>query len=463
MKIQRDISKAKNELQTAEDLTGETQTMFRAYEQELLANNALDFDDLLEKPVRIFQQNPETLEKYASNIHYILIDEYQDTNVSQYMMVKLLGKRHGNVTAVGDDQQSIYKFRGSDFRNFLTFERDWQGATIVELGQNYRSTGTIVNAAAGVISHNEFQRPKRLWTENEEGEPVKVLGSRSADEEALRLVHHILTLRTQNQHNIAILYRTNAQSRALESALQYNGVPYVMFGGLKFYDRKEIKDIVSAIRYAVNPKDSISKDRIEKTFTKKIREALVAGLPRVGGELNPVEIIGYFMKTADYQGHLQSKSKNSEERMENIQELIKFATTFTDTPTFLERISLFESSEQPKTGGNGNNPVVLMTIHLAKGLEFDHICIAGVNDDTLPHRRSLVSKEDLEEERRLMYVAMTRAKKTLVVSFFGLASRFLGEIPPEFVEVSDASWRIDDEPQTNFWKDYDSDNDIYLD
>ena len=441
-KVQKKISFIKDELADPSELEEPFGSIFGKYEERLKLQNAFDFDDLIEKPVRILQRNKEILEKYQNRFEYILVDEFQDINTSQYALVRLLAHKHKNLNVVGDDNQSIYKFRGADFRNFLNFEKDWPEAKIVHLGENYRSSKNIVEAAASLIKNNKLQRPKHLWTSNDGGEPVVVLASWSAEEEAVKIVTELLK---GNLGSSAILYRTNAQSRAIEQALNFNSIPYEIFGGLKFYERKEIKDIVAGLRYAMNPKDEISLERLHKTFRKKEFLELQEKLPILGGKLSPIELIGFIIKTSQYESYLENKFDNYEERLENIVELINFASNFQTLIEFVERISLLESSDKLKTDTNIKR-VKLMTIHLSKGLEFDNVIIAGVNEGTIPHQRSLLTNDDIEEERRLMYVAMTRARKKLTLSFYGLASRFLQEIPPELIEFDTKNnWGDEDE------------------
>ncbi len=431
-KAARRISRTKSELLGLDDLDEEDGAIFSAYDAELKANNAFDFDDLIEKPVRLFRSNPQILEKHRNRYSYILVDEFQDVNRTEYILVKLLAANHKNLNVVGDDQQSIYRFRGADFRNFLDFEKDWPETKVVNLGENYRSSGAIVRAACGVIKNNKFQRPKELWTSNEEGAPIRIVAVDNAEDEADRVVSEISSSQPASRE-IAILYRTNAQSRALEGALSLAGMPYDIFGGLKFYDRKEVKDIVSAVRYALNPMDLVSLERMQKTFRKAVARELEEKLPRLGQELELLELIGFFMKATDYPTHLSSKTDNVEDRLENVKELLNFAGTFSDASEFLERVTLLQDADRPAKNISGKG-VKMMTVHMAKGLEFDKVFIVGATEGILPHQRSLSALEEMEEERRLMYVAMTRARQELVISFYGMASRFLYEIPPELVE-----------------------------
>ena len=431
----KEISNAKMELLTSDGLESPLKEVFEDYESRLQEQNAFDFDDLITKVVELLSANPIKLKKYQDQYDYILVDEYQDINRAQYVFIKLLSKEHKNINVVGDDQQSIYAFRGANIKTFLDFERDWPGAKIVHLGENYRSTSNIVDAAAKVIENNRFQIRKKLWTQNPQGGPVCVLGTYSAEEEADLIASEITK---HGFRNSAILYRTNAQSRAIEQALNFNSIPYEMYGGVKFYDRKEIKDILAPLKYALNPKDQISKERIGKAFLKKISEQLIQELPEMAKTLGLMELIGYILKTTNYFEHLIKRFDNAEERTENVRELISFASEFNSLGEFMERVALLNSNDSINRLGEKDAPVKLMTIHLAKGLEFDDVYIAGVDDGILPHHRSFFKEEDIEEERRLMYVAMTRAKENLTLSFHTIASRFLYEMPPELIKFKKA-------------------------
>ena len=436
------ISRLKNELSSPEEmeLDAKSTKIFERYEDEMKKNNAFDFDDLIEKPVRIFEKHPEVLKKYRDRFKYVLVDEYQDVNTNQYRLIKLLAGEHKNIFVVGDDAQSIYKFRGSDFRNFLNFEDDWDGAKIIFLEQNYRSTKTIISAASALISKNKSQKPKNLWTENPEGESIAIKEALDENEEAEWIAKQIESGISNLEYGIknrpgqipstVILYRTNAQSRAIEQALVERGIPYEIFGGLRFHMRKEIKDITAGLRYAINPQDAISKERIEKNFPKYKSGQLLKALPEAAKTMSASELIEFFITATDYISHIKRASTNPIERVENIRELMKLAAN-ADLPTFLERMSLLQSGDRPS---DKNFVVRLSTIHLAKGLEFDNVFIAGCAEGLLPHQMSFGNPEETEEERRLMYVAMTRAKKKLCVSFYNLPSRFLGELPPELTE-----------------------------
>ncbi len=441
-KVGYEISRLKNNLLDPEELDEGAKTVFYRYEERLQEQNAFDFDDLIEKVIRLFYDYPEILKKYQNQFEYILVDEYQDINTAQYVLVGLLSQGHRNLNVVGDDQQSIYGFRWSNFTNFLRFEKDWPEAKIVTLGENYRSTKNIVSASAAVIKNNKFQRPKDLWTSNESGKLLQVIGAEDPEEEAEVVIREIGS--APDSTDRAILYRTNAQSRALEQSLSLSGIPYEIFGGLKFYERKEIKDIMAGLRYALNPRDELSRERLEKNFRKRVAKELVEDLPRAAKELSLLELVGFVLKTTSYFEYLKAKFENAEERVENVNELVRFAGTFKALPDFIERVSLLEPMDPVYSVRSGrdtapsqNKQVIkLMTIHLAKGLEFDTVYVVGASEGLLPHHRSLVSEAELEEERRLMYVAMTRARKNLTLGFHGLASRFLYEIPPELIDYS---------------------------
>jgi len=440
------LSKIKNELidlDTWED--EEEQRIFQNYETFLRDNNAFDFDDLIHKVVTLFMRQPQTLKKYRDRFRYILIDEYQDVNPVQYMFVKLLAEEHRNLSVVGDDAQAIYGWRSADMKNFLRFEDDWLNAKVVLLEQNYRSTKTIISAASALIANNVFQKQKNLWTDNEAGSLIGVVRAENSEEEAAFIAESIAGRRAHDRKkSIAILYRTNAQSRALEQALIVARIPYHIFGGLKFYERKEIKDIVAALRIAANPKDLMSHERILKTLPVARARILILRMAGLGSTQSLLELISLFLHEAEYFNYLERKFPNAQERKENIAELISFAGTFPTLTAFLEQVSLMQSSDRPSTNSTipqfvNSLPVELMTIHLAKGLEFDHVTIAGTSEGTLPHHRSYGTQEELEEERRLMYVAMTRARQSLLLTFFHIPSRFLYELPPELVTFTDLS------------------------
>ncbi len=445
VKIRRDISGVKDQLSSEEELKTEVRRIFEEYENELLKQNSFDFDDLIQKPVILFGQNKEVLEKHRERYSYILIDEFQDVNTGQYALVRFLAEKHRNLNVVGDDNQSIFKFRGADFRNFLAFEKDWSGARAINLGRNYRSSGNIVAASAAVIENNKQRRKKELWTDNTSGEPIRVVSAYGARDEAEIIANSIP--RSLNKESVAILYRTNAQSRELEQALSSLSIPYEIYGGLKFYERKEIKDIVAGMRYAVNPKDESGLERLNKSLRRAPFRILQEKLPEAAQNLSADKLIEFFLKTADYHNLLKDKFDNHEERAENINELIRFAKEFKTPVEFIERISLLESSDR-SSGGNAPNrapAVKMMTMHLSKGLEFDEVYLVGINEGLMPHERSLYSEEEIEEERRLMYVGMTRARKKLTISFYDFPSRFIYEIPDKLLAADEGLPVIDED------------------
>lgn len=427
--------------------------VYERYEKALRENNAFDFDDLIEKLIRVFQNHPERLKKYRALYTHILVDEYQDLNPTQYELIRLLAGTEANVSVVGDDQQMIYGWRFAHIDTFLNFEKDWPEAQVVLLEENYRSTSNIIRAASAVIAKNEKQKAKELWTKNPSGSFIKILEAGHEENEAEWIAEQIEILLEEKSGSpgmIGILYRTNAQSRPIEQSLLSRNIPYFIFGGLKFYERREIKDIVAGLRYAANPKDSVSVERLQKTFTKSVCQNIIAELDRIRNA-SPSEIIETFLSAADYFKYLEKNFVNALERKENIAELVRFSKGFSELSALLEQISLVQQTDVPeheKQKGNAA-PVHLMTIHLAKGLEFDHVFLAGTSEGLLPHARSLSGPDEVEEERRLMYVAMTRARKELAISFYDLPSRFLFEVPTELTEfeslVSEATALDDNE------------------
>ncbi len=472
------ISELKNRVEEGASSTDAenalVQKIFASYESALERNNAFDFDDLIEKPVALFLSRPDILKKYQNRFDAILVDEYQDINPKQYQLVRMLAGAHHNLTVVGDDEQTIYTWRYADIKIFLGFERDWPGATVRFLEENYRSTGTIVNAASAMVKNNRLRTPKKLWTSAAAGTPIVLYEAWGENDEAAWIAARIADARGSNA-DIAVLYRTNAQSRAIEQALIRENIPYRIFGGLKFYERREVKDAVAALRYAANPRDELSRERLEKNLTKKKFAAYRAALAAAGSTkadgaetMAPSETLAIFLETFGYMTYLEEGFTNADEREENIAELARFAGEFERLPDFLERLSLLQATDDEnasagerapagsplfddtaeKSGSSGIAarpkassvpPVHLSTIHMAKGLEFAAVFIAGAGEGLLPHERSIEKEASLEEERRLMYVAMTRAKKSLSISFYGLPSRFIGEIPEEFITFKTAA------------------------
>jgi DNA helicase-2/ATP-dependent DNA helicase PcrA len=423
-------------------------SVFEKYEASLARNNAFDFDDLIEKVVALFKNNPEVLKKYQNMFDAILVDEYQDINPKQNELVTLLAAGHRNLSVVGDDEQTIYSWRYANIKTFLDFDKDWKGARVYFLEENYRSTGNIIRAAAGVVKNNSFRTPKNLFTQNPDGDRIGLFEAWGENEEAEWIAQEIVKRRVRDevaerdggaatsatsQEEIAVLYRTNAQSRAIEQALIRRDIPYKIFGGLKFYERREVKDAIAALRYASNDKDEVAKERLEKNLTKRKFAEFRAKLATQAAAMKPLEMMKLFIDTFNYMEYLEANFINSDEREENIGELVAFAAEFQTLPDFLEKLSLLQATDDVNEIRNRGKEVSLMTIHLAKGLEFDTVFIAGAAEGLLPHGRSLESEASLEEERRLMYVAMTRARKNLFISFFGIPSRFISEIPPDCI------------------------------
>jgi DNA helicase-2/ATP-dependent DNA helicase PcrA len=452
--------------QISPEKENQVRTVFDAYEAALLRNNAFDFDDLIQKPVLLFKKNPAALKKYQEMFDAILVDEWQDINPMQYEFVKLLAGSHRNLSVVGDDEQTIYTWRYADIKTFLNFDKDWEGATVHFLEENYRSTATIVNAAQAVVQNNRFRTPKTLRTSNPEGDRIILFEAWGENEEAAWIARQILNLQFSiSKESVGILYRTNAQSRAIEQALIRESIPYRIFGGLKFYERREVKDAVAALRYAANPKDELSRERLEKNFSQR-KFAEFQKTIAVAKKPTPAEVLNIFLETFGYFDYLEQNFINANDREENISGLAVFAAEFKTLADMLEKISLVQSTDAPSGGTTEarnkreerNDSVVhLSTIHLAKGLEFDSVFIAGAAEGVLPHIRSMDSDDALEEERRLMYVAMTRARKKLFISFSGMPSRFLSEIPQEYLrfaseEEKNGSARdgIDPEPEEDY-------------
>ncbi len=426
--------------------------VFERYEAALRANNAFDFDDLIEKPVALFRRRPEILEIYRMKFDAILVDEYQDINPKQYELVKLLVGRHNNLSVVGDDEQTIYSWRYADITTFLDFEKEWPAAKIFFLEENYRSTGNIIRAAQAVAENNRWRAPKQLWTRKPEGERIALFEAWDENDEAEWIAEEIRKIkRCDALAEVAILYRTNAQSRAIEQALIRRDMPYQIFGGLKFYERREVKDALAALRVAANDRDSLARERLLKNLSKKkfavFKEKIAAREhPR------PLDIINIFLEAFGYFDYLEESFMNADEREENIAELTRFASGFENLSDFLEKTSLLQATDVGTDGGTGGarakrgdnkenkrEKINLMTIHLAKGLEFENVFVAGIAEGLLPHVRSMDSELSLEEERRLMYVAMTRAKENLRLSFYGMPSRFLAEIPEDCLALTDST------------------------
>ncbi|MDO8529678.1 MAG: UvrD-helicase domain-containing protein [bacterium] len=510
------ISKAKDNLIDAEKFSEGVGGYFeevaakayREYQKELKKNNSLDFDDLVMLMVKVFQEFPEVLEKYQNQFHYILVDEYQDTNHSQYLLINLLAKKSRNLCVVGDDWQSIYAFRQADIRNILDFEKDYPEAKVISLEQNYRSTQVILDAAYGIISQNIFRKDKKLWTEKNGGNLIISYEADDEVDEANFIAEEIIKIKTKSGSetrfaDFVTLYRTNAQSRILEEIFLKKSIPYQIVGGIKFYQRKEVKDMISYLRLIQNPRDYLALERIvseqkrgigPKTLEEWVNKAkeentdlisagiklkspnsnpakavankskipnskidnivklceFIKRMSEIAGRISLADFIEKVFKESGYEKYLLDGSMEGEMRWENVRELVTVAQKYEKREesndqkieSFLEEAALATDADALK---ENKDSVFLMTLHSAKGLEFKTVFIAGLEEGILPHSRSAMSQIDLEEERRLMYVGITRAKENVYLCFtrqrniFGSTqinppSRFLAEIPEHLIK-----------------------------
>lgn len=451
------ISQAKNELIYANEYETFARGLFQQtvakiypqYQNLLKFNDALDFDDLILHTVKLFRQNPEVLAKYQNQFRYILIDEYQDTNRAQYVLTKLLAQKWKNVCVVGDFSQSIYSWRGADYRNLMKFKNDFTGTKTFSLSQNYRSTQKILDAASAVIAKNTSHPVLELWTENPQGEALQIYEASTEQDEADFVVRTIVNLGMSRLSDVAVLYRTNAQSRVIEEVFIHHAIPYTLIGGTRFYERKEVKDVISYLRHLRNPNETIAIKRIEKLGKGRLNKFLE--FQKEIGDISDtptIELLDRILSTTNYLDLYDENDAEDRARLENIKELRSVAIAYPDLTEFLENIALVE---QEYTSGpkdkQAKNAVTLMTLHAAKGLEFPIVFMIGMEEGLFPHSRALMDKSELEEERRLCYVGMTRAKKRLFLThakrrlFFGqkatnTLSRFLIELPEEVVERS---------------------------
>lgn len=461
--VKNTISGAKNEMITALEYPRYARGYFQEtvakiyleYQKILEKNQAVDFDDLMILTVKLFQNNPEVLSRYQIQFKYILIDEYQDTNAVQYLLSKLLANRHKNISVVGDASQSIYSFRGADFRNIVNFQKDYPQSKVFNLEQNYRSTQTILDAAYAVISKNRSHPILKLWTDNPSGTKVQIAETRDESEEAFFIVKTISDLmKSSNQpiqslSDFAILYRTNAQSRSLEEVFLKMGVPYVLVGGIRFYERKEIKDILAYLRLIINPEDSVSKSRIEKIGKGRALKFfnLAEQLKPALSTLTTLEILDQVIEITSYLDYVDDGTEVGKSKVENVKELRSVAEQFNDITAFLENVTLVESeyTSDEKIKKAQKDAVTLTTLHQAKGLEWQVVFMVGMEEGLFPHSRSLLNPDEMEEERRLCYVGITRAKQQLYLThtrqrlYFGtrsnnLISRFVIDLPSELVD-----------------------------
>lgn len=510
--FQSKISRAKDKLITPErfPVFGEggrpdfklekTRDIYTEYQKRLKAANALDFDDIIMKTVELLEKSPSVCERWQNSFDYIMVDEYQDTNMAQYKLISILAAGSGNLCVVGDEDQSIYRFRGATIENILSFEKEFQ-AHVIKLEQNYRSTETILNAANAVIGNNTQRKGKNLWSDLGEGEKINLNTLHTETEEANFVAEKILELKKDGgQFNEnAVLYRTNAQSRNIELSLSKNGIPYRIIGGTKFYERKEIKDIIAYLSVINNPADSLRLSRIINEPKRGIGEATQTEIYRIadGLGITPIEvmerasefvtiekkskileplgrmfrelgedeerplegIIDDILTETGYESMLLTQGDEGAARLENIKELKSGAISFMEEneehslSDYLENIALITDLDSYEAG---EDRVVLMTMHGAKGLEFENVFIVGAEENIFPSYRSQLDSSEIEEERRLAYVAITRAKKRLFISnakqrlLFGSTqrnrlSRFVGEIPSEYLEINDNTLAIDTE------------------
>ncbi len=465
------ISSTKSELITSNEYEGFAQgyyqktvaKIFPEYQKRLRANNALDFDDLLVETVRLLKSSEQMLKKYRRTFKFVLVDEYQDTNKAQYTLTKLFSGGTKNLFVVGDMSQAIYRFRGADFRNILNFQRDYPEAIIYNLEQNYRSTQTILDAARSVIKNNPGHIVLDLWTDNGGGEKMIIYAGGTEKDEAQFVVNQIAEelARGIEYNQVAVLYRTNAQSRNMEEALIRANIPYKIIGGQRFYARKEIKDIIAYLRVIHNSKDRVSWERIINIPPKGLGQKAVEVIKNTDWNLTEIEqktklpFIEWEKKKADYSTlelmesvliktkyveWLDDGTEENKQRIENIEELKSVASLFVELNEFLENVALIESADKPSS--DTVNAVTLTTVHASKGLEFSVVFIIGMEEGLFPHTQSMAEQEDLEEERRLCYVAITRAMTKVFMThtnsrlYFGnvqsnLPSRFLDEIPEE--------------------------------
>jgi len=456
------ISQAKNEMITALEypqyargtFQETTARIYLKYQQFLKESMALDFDDLLLETVRLFQKEKSVLQKYQNQYHWFLIDEYQDTNHTQYLLTKLLAKKEQNLTVVGDASQAIYSFRGADYRNLVNLKEDFPQLKIINLEQNYRSTENILQAANQVIQKNSSHPILNLWTTKKGGEKISLYEATNEEEEAQFVVNiiktHLLSIPNSSLNNFVVLYRTNAQSRIIEETLLHSGLPYLLVGGVRFYERKEIKDCLAYLRLTANSQDQMAHKRIEKIGKRKAKK-FFSWLKKKPKNLTSLEYLDQILVSTDYLKAFDENDPQDLARIENVKELRSVATNFPDLNQFLENVALIQQEYLPDEAfeietNQPKSAITLMTVHAAKGTEFPVVFIVGLEEGLFPHARAIMEKDEVEEERRLCYVAMTRAKEKLYLSYahrrfyFGeksanQASRFLNDISPELLDV----------------------------
>ncbi len=467
------ISEAKNQtltpLQYAEFTQGEWQEkvfkIWIEYEKSLKKIGALDFDDLLLKTVQLFDESKSTLSYWQTILTHVFVDEWQDTNKVQYKLTKQIVGEKENLTAVGDASQSIYSWRGADYRNINYLIQDFPGIKVINLEQNYRSTQIILDAANSIIKKNTSHPILKLWTEKKAGQKIKIYRSSSEVDEASFILKEIdkLIFQGAQYKDIAILYRTNAQSRVLEESFLHAGIPYTLVGGVRFYSRREIKDVLSFLRLLINPNDSVSERRIKK-IGKRQYEKFLKFSEKLSSDwqntMTTLNILDQIIESTDYLSKYKLENEENLARLENIKELRSVATEFPDINEFLENVALIEAEQldsgkiqsQAANNQSPRNAVTLMTLHSAKGLEFPIVFIVGMEEGLFPHSRSLFDIDQLEEERRLAYVGITRAKEILYLTYaikrlyFGqrtsnTPSRFIVDIPENLLEGVEGNFK----------------------
>lgn len=441
------ISEAKNDLKSPEDVlhvAGDDQDIllakvYQQYQAALINAQAVDFDDLLLLSIRLFTEHELVAQRYQTQFQHVLVDEYQDTNKAQYALTKLWGEPQNNIFVVGDFCQSIYSWRGADFRNMLQYKEDYPEHEEYKLEQNYRSNQSILDAASSVIKHNTSHPTLTLWTDRTDDEYIRLLENYSSDDEARAIGLELLKNSTPLK-DTAILYRTNAQSRSFEEQFIRLGVPYRLIGGVRFYERKEIKDVISFARLAINPNDAVSHQRIAKLGKRKLASFIRWAETQTDFGAQPAaQALQEILKISDYLNTFDERLPEDQTRIDNVLELLALAQHESTLNTLLERIALLQDTDQVDQR-NQNNGVLLMSLHSAKGLEFEQVYLVGMEEGLLPHSRSFYDTFQMEEERRLCYVGITRAKKYLTLSYaknrymYGKGvnstpSRFLGELP----------------------------------
>lgn len=470
--VKAKISEAKNELLTPQQLADIAQnsyqetvaTLYKYYNQALIKNQSLDFDDLLVKMVGLLQDNESVRTRFQNQFEYILIDEYQDTNTVQYQLTRLLSAPQENIFVVGDFSQSIYAWRGADYRNMLRLKDDFDGMREYKLEQNYRSTQTILDAATHIISKTTEHPVLSLWTDKTDDQPITLIEASSGDTEAAHIIDTIKRklIPKYSYKDIVILYRTNAQSRAFEEACLKAGVPYQIVGGFKFYDRKEIKDVLSFIRCLVNPEDTVSIKRAESLGKRRYasflqwKEKYLTSIEQNADEANSTdakttqltthELLKEILTASEYTDRFDTHDEEDRAKLENIQELLNVAAQFPDLTSFLENVALVQDSYMIDAKPHqAPEALTLMSLHSAKGLEYAVVFMVGMEEGMLPHSRALLEKTQIEEERRLCYVGITRAKEKLYLSYaaqrwqygtrtYSTQSRFLHDIPTTLLE-----------------------------